>query len=90
MFQKQYLQTHLDFSENYSTFYQQEISSAHWMKNLITVHPFVVFYKCPDCGDGAKPVSDVLDFVTDDTTTTTTILYEGLSIIHINVKCVEK
>ena len=58
---------HLDFSENYSTFYQQEISSAHWMKNLITVHPFVVFYKCPDCGDGAKPVSDVLVFLTDDT-----------------------
>ena len=58
---------HLDFSENYSPFYQQEISSAHWMKNLITVHSFVVFYKCPDCGDGAKPVSDVRVFLTDDT-----------------------
>ena len=23
---------HMDFSENYSTFYEQEISSAHWMK----------------------------------------------------------
>ena len=51
---------HLDFSENYSTFYQQKNRSAHWMKNLITVHPFVVFHKCPDCGDGVKPVSDVL------------------------------
>ena len=70
MFQKQYLHSvvmNLDFSENYSIFYQQEISSAHWMKNLITVHPFVVFYKCPDCGDGAKTVSDVLVFLTDDT-----------------------
>ena len=23
---------HMDFSENYSTFYEQEFSSAHWMK----------------------------------------------------------
>ena len=34
---------HMDFSENYSTFYQQEISSAHWMNNLITIHPVVAF-----------------------------------------------
>ncbi|XP_052214888.1 uncharacterized protein LOC127833585 [Dreissena polymorpha] len=58
---------HMDFSENYSTFYQQEISSAHWMKNLVTVHPSVAFYTCPDCGDTAKPVMDVLVFLSDDT-----------------------
>jgi hypothetical protein len=41
---------HLDFSENYSTFYQQEISSALWLKNLITVLPLVFFYQGPSCG----------------------------------------
>lgn len=59
---------HLDFSENYSTFYQQEISSAHWMKNLVTVHPIVVFYNCSECGESALPVMDVLVFLSDDTT----------------------
>ena len=35
---------HMDFSENYSTFYQEEeISSADWMKNLITIHPWLPF-----------------------------------------------
>lgn len=55
---------HLDFSENYSTLYQQEISSAHWMHNLITVHPLIAFYKCPDCAaddpyHSSSPVMDV-------------------------------
>ena len=58
---------HLDYSENYSTFYQQEISSEHWKKNLITVHPIVTYYNCPECDDDTvTPVMDVLVFLTDD------------------------
>lgn len=58
---------HLDYSENYSTFYQNEISSAHWRKNLITVHPIVAFYNCPDCNDTqVTPVMDVLVYISDD------------------------
>ncbi|KAH3862992.1 hypothetical protein DPMN_025968 [Dreissena polymorpha] len=52
-------------------FYQQEISSAYGMKNLVTVHPSVAFYTCPDCRDTAKPVIDVLVFLSDDTNQTT-------------------
>jgi hypothetical protein len=59
---------HLDFSENFSTFYQQEISSAHWMKNLITIHPLVAYYSCPDCEGATSPVMDVLVFISDDNT----------------------
>ena len=57
---------HMDFSENYSTFYQQEVSSAHWVKNLVTVHPTVAFYTCPECGDAAHPVMDTLVFLSED------------------------
>ena len=57
---------HMDFSENYSTFYQEEIGSAHWMKNLITIHPLVAFYRCPTCDDDTSLVMDVLIFISDD------------------------
>ena len=57
---------HMDFSENYSTFYQQEISSAHWMKNLITIHPVVAFYNCQQCESSTRPIMDVLIFISDD------------------------
>ena len=58
---------HLDFSENYSTFFQNEVSSAHWVKNLVTVHPLVVFYNCPSCDGVTHPVMDVLIFLSNDT-----------------------
>lgn len=56
----------MDFSENYSTFYQREISSAHWVRNQ-TVHPVVVFYTCQDeeCTN-TKPVQESLIFLSDD------------------------
>lgn len=59
---------HLDFSENYSTFYQEEISSAHWMKNMITVHPSVFHYNCSQCPEGSAPVMDAHIFLSDDNT----------------------
>ena len=39
----------LDFAENYGCFHQDEIQSAHWAVNQVTVHPVVVYYSCPDC-----------------------------------------
>ena len=49
---------HMDFAENYATFNENEISSAYWMKNLITVHPIVAYYNCAACTDD-HPVMDV-------------------------------
>ena len=62
---------HLYFSENYSSFYQQGINSAHWMKNIITVHPTVAYYNCPDCAPQGvtSPVKDVLVFLSNDKNT---------------------
>jgi hypothetical protein len=39
----------LDFAENYRTFFQQEIQSAHWCYNQVTIHPIVTFYRCLTC-----------------------------------------
>ena len=38
----------LDFAENYRTSYQNEVQSAHWSYNQVTVHPLVCYYKCPN------------------------------------------
>ena len=39
----------LDFAENYRTFYQYEPQSMHWQYAKVTIHPFVVYYKCVNC-----------------------------------------
>lgn len=35
----------LDFAENYSTKHQDELQSAHWAPNQITIHPIVCNYQ---------------------------------------------
>ena len=40
----------MDYAQNYECTYQREIQSAHWGHNLVTIHPFAVFYLCPDDG----------------------------------------
>ena len=39
----------LDFAENYGCFHQDEIQSAHWAVNQVTVHPLVCYYSCSTC-----------------------------------------
>ena len=43
-----------DFSENYLCKYQDEVQSAHWGYNQVTVHPTVLYYPC---GETARPLS---------------------------------
>ena len=38
----------LDFAENYACLKQDEIQSADWVLDQITVNPTVVPYNCPD------------------------------------------
>ena len=40
----------LDFAENYTCKYQDEIQSAHWYHANATVHPIVAYHACPHCG----------------------------------------
>ena len=58
-----------DFAENYTTFYQREISAVHFSRNQITVHPIVSFYKCQNDGcSQTKPVQENILCVSDDLT----------------------
>ncbi len=43
-----------DFAENFRTFYQDEIASAHWTYSQITVFPVVCFYRCMKCGESVQ------------------------------------
>lgn len=55
----------MDFSENYSCVNQNEVQSAHWGHNNITIHPAVSYYRCPNenCND---TIQESLIFVSDD------------------------
>ncbi|KAK7090796.1 hypothetical protein V1264_010549 [Littorina saxatilis] len=39
----------LDFAENFTCNYQQEVQAAHWHHEQVTVHPIVAYYRCPVC-----------------------------------------
>ena len=53
----------LDFAENFSCDFQDEISSAHWQHQQATVHPTVCYYKCHGCD---KNITESLVFILDD------------------------
>ncbi|XP_021340435.1 uncharacterized protein LOC110441574 [Mizuhopecten yessoensis] len=52
-----------DFAENYTCFSQNEIQGAHWMRNLVTVHPTITFYRCPEDGEITE---EAIYIVSDD------------------------
>ena len=51
-----------DFAENYLCKYQDEVQSAHWGYNQVTIHPNVLYYPCY-CGD---LITKYLVFLSDD------------------------
>ncbi len=55
----------MDFAENYSCNYQDEIQSAHWSKEQATIHPIVAYFKCPieNCTQMAH---ESVVFISDD------------------------
>ena len=52
-----------DFAENYSCFYQEEVQSAHWHYQQVTLHPTVAYYKCKSC---PETVMESLVFISND------------------------
>ena len=53
----------MDFAENFSCTFQDEISAAHWHHEQATVHPTVCYYGCQQCGE---TVTESLVFISDD------------------------
>ncbi|XP_041377609.1 uncharacterized protein LOC121389984 [Gigantopelta aegis] len=53
----------MDFAENFTCMYQQEVQAAHWHHELVTVHPTVTYYRCPVCQD---TTTESLVFISSD------------------------
>ena len=52
-----------DFSQNLLLINQDEVSSAHWDHEQVTIHPTVCFYACEKCG---KVVKEELIHLSED------------------------
>jgi hypothetical protein len=55
----------LDFAENYTCLAQDEIQSAHWATDQVTVHPLVVYYNCKH-NDTSHIAQEALVFISND------------------------
>jgi hypothetical protein len=55
----------MDFSENYSCIAQNEVQSAHWGHEQVTIHPTVAYYKCQH-DNCTETVQEALIFVSSD------------------------
>ncbi|XP_014674220.1 PREDICTED: uncharacterized protein LOC106814420 [Priapulus caudatus] len=64
----------LDFAENYSCQSQDEVQSAHWAKDQVTIHPIVATYICPDHGDHA--VQEAIVIISND------LVHDGNAVHH--------
>ena len=53
----------LDFAENFTCKFQDEVQAAHWYHDQVTVHPMVTYYACPVCGE---TVTESLVCISDD------------------------
>jgi len=56
----------MDFAENYACAYQDEIQSAYWQYNQVTLHPIVAYYSCETCTENVFQESIV--FISNDRT----------------------
>ena len=54
-----------DFAENFLCKYQDEVQSAHWGYNQVTVHPSVLYYACTHT-DCSEMVTDTIIYLSDD------------------------
>ena len=56
----------MDFSENYTCFSQNEVQSAHWSQNQVTLHPMVAFYDCDSCEAPHSTVREAIHIISND------------------------
>lgn len=64
---KSWVVLNMDFAENYTCVAQEEVQSAHWSHNQVTIQPTVAYYRCP-VGSCESIVTEHLIFVSEDNT----------------------
>lgn len=55
----------LDFSQNILLYSNPEPQGCHWDHQQVTVHPIVVYYRCPDAGCDELVVEDLIHITGD-------------------------
>lgn len=53
----------LDFAENFTCSFQDEVQAAHWYHEQVTVHPIVTYHQCLQC---QEVVTESLVFISPD------------------------
>ena len=75
----------MDFAENFRTMFQNEVASAHWCYQQVTIHPSVCFYRCvfPNCDrlitESVVTISDDMQHDSDAVTVFTASTLDHLS-----------
>ena len=77
----------LDFADNYACISQDEIQSAHWAIQQVTVHPIVCYCKCNE-EEHTHLVQEALVFLSDDLTHDSQAVhhFESLAVKHLQEK----
>ena len=53
----------MNFAENYACVYQEEVQSAHWHHESVTINPITAYRRCTNCDVG---ITESLIFISDD------------------------
>ena len=82
---KSWVVLNMDFAENYSCVAQQEVQSAHWSHNQVTIHSTVAYYRCQEEGC-EEIVTEHLIFVSDDKTHDAAAVQEFVELANGHLK----
>ena len=55
----------LDFAENFTCTFQDEVQAAHWHHEQVTLHPIVSYYQCPQ-DECEETVTESMVFISND------------------------
>ena len=69
-----------DFAENYRCMYQDEVQSAHWSYEQVTLFTTVSYYKCTDC---SEVVTESVTFITPD------LCHDAAAVKHFNASLLQ-
>ena len=64
----------MDFAENFTCAFQDEIESAHWNHAQVTLHPIICYYCCPKCEKVCTSLWCLLVMISNTTATLFIIL----------------
>lgn len=77
---------HMDFAENYTCGFAEEIQSAYFDKNAVTLHPVVIYYTKEETGNDVKHKSLVV--VSDELSHTSSTVFAIMKQVIAEVRAI--